>query len=76
MIKDAVFMSKFEDGKEIASRCKVNTKTKEIFDIEILKVNFLSNCYEETVFIDNIEHSICDVNGLLFCGEERIVKYE
>jgi hypothetical protein len=66
MIKDAVFMSKFEDGKEIASKCKVNAETKEIFDIEILRIDFFGDCYEETVFVDNVEHSVCDVDGLLF----------
>lgn len=34
MIKKATFVSVWDDGFEVASGCKVNTDTNEVFDIE------------------------------------------
>lgn len=35
MIKNATFTSVWDGGYEITTDCKVNTETKEVFDIEI-----------------------------------------
>lgn len=34
MIKSATFTSVWDGGYEITTNCKVNTETKEVFDIE------------------------------------------
>lgn len=34
MIKNATFVSVWDDGFEVASGCKVNTDTNKVFDIE------------------------------------------
>lgn len=34
MIKNATFTSVWDGGYEITTNCKVNTETKEVFDIE------------------------------------------
>lgn len=39
MIQDAMFTSVWDDGFEIHSKCKVNTETKEAFDIETIDVS-------------------------------------
>lgn len=39
MIKDAIFVSVWDDEIEIESSCKVNTDTKEVFDIESVNVD-------------------------------------
>ena len=33
-MKDAIFTSVWDGGVEITTNCKVNTKTKEIFDVQ------------------------------------------
>lgn len=38
-IKDAMFTSVWDSGFEITAKCKVNTETKEIFDIEVSESN-------------------------------------
>ena len=39
MIQDATFVSIWDDCTEISSKCKVNIKTHEVFDIEMVDVS-------------------------------------
>ena len=39
MIESAIYTSVWDDATEIESSCKVNTDTKEVFDIEIVDVS-------------------------------------
>lgn len=61
MIKNATFVSVWDDGFEVASGCKVDTDTKEVFDIEKvcfdgLDVEILDREY---VIIDDNEYDAC-----------------
>lgn len=61
MIKNATFVSVWDDGFEIASGCKVDTDTNEVFDIEQVcfdwfKVEVLEREY---IIIDGNEYDVC-----------------
>lgn len=63
IIKNATFTSVWDGGYKITTRCKVNTETKEVFDVE--KVVETADCVNELdyefVTIDNIEYPVsCD----------------
>lgn len=57
-IKDAMFTSVWDGGFEITTKCKVNTETKEIFDIEVSESNtdMVEHLDEEYVTIDGIDY--------------------
>lgn len=57
-IKDAMFTSVWDGGFEITTKCKVNTETKEIFDIEVSESNadVVELLDEEYVTIDGIDY--------------------
>lgn len=57
-IKDATFTSVWDCGFEITTSCKVNTETKEIFDIEMTNSNpdIVEQLDEEYVTIDGIDY--------------------
>lgn len=57
-IKDAMFTSVWDGGFEITAKCKVNTETKEIFDIEVSESNtdVVELLDEEYVTIDGIDY--------------------
>lgn len=57
-IKDAMFTSVWDGGFEITTKCKVNTETKEIFDIEVSESNadMVEHLDEEYVTIDEIDY--------------------
>ncbi len=42
MIKNVTFTSVWDDGYEVTSNCKVDTESKEVFDIEPINVEELS----------------------------------
>lgn len=57
-IKDAMFTSVWDGGFEITTKCKVNTETKEIFDIEVSELNadMVEHLDEEYVTIDGTDY--------------------
>ena len=57
MIKNATFVSVWDDGFEVASGCKVNTDTNNVFDIE-------------QVCVDNIDLDILDREYIIIDGNE------
>ena len=62
MIKDATFVSIFDDAYHIESSCKVNTETMEVFDIEMVDVSDyeedFDSCTYEYVIIDDNEYDV------------------
>ena len=62
MIKDAIFKSIWDGGYEVATKCKVNLKTKEVFDIEAANpdVDILE---KEYVTIDEVDYSVSNIDG-------------
>lgn len=58
MIKNATFTSVLDGGYEITTNCKVNTKTKEVFDIETAEIDSLYIIEEEYVTVDGVEYSV------------------
>lgn len=57
MIKNATFTSVWDGGCEVTTNCKVNIKTKEIFDIE--KVDIDADVLEyEYITLDGNEYSV------------------
>lgn len=61
MIKDATFISVWDGGFELISDCKVNTETREIFDI---------TTYEDAVDDDGYELEVLDREYVIVDGEE------
>lgn len=61
MIKNATFVSVWDDGFEVASGCKVDTDTKEVFDIEQVCIDWLDVevLDSEYVVIDGNEYDAC-----------------
>ena len=60
MIKDATFVSVWDDGFEVETDCKVNTDTNEVFDIEMVDVNGLDLeiLDMEYIIIDGNEYDV------------------
>lgn len=58
VIKNGLFTSVWDGGFEITTKCKVNTETKEIFDIEVSESNtdMVEHLDEEYVTIDGIDY--------------------
>ena len=52
VIKNCKFSSVWDDGIEIITNCRVNTDTKEVFDIDAVDTNGLEALYGEYVIID------------------------
>lgn len=57
MIKNATFVSVWDDGIEIKTNCKVNTETHEIFDIEEAYADGLEIVNKEYVTIDGMDYN-------------------
>ena len=62
MIKNATFISVWDNGYEVITNCKVNMETKEIFDIEIVNVD-VDILEEEYVTIDDKKYSVSEIDG-------------
>lgn len=60
VIKNGLFTSVWDGGFEITTKCKVNTETKEIFDIEVSESNadMVEHLDEEYVTIDGIDYRV------------------
>ena len=59
MIKNATFTSVWDGGYEVTTNCKVDTETKEVFDIETVDVD-VDVLEEEYVTIDGIDYAVSD----------------
>lgn len=57
MIKNATFTSVWDGGCEVTSNCKVNTETKEVFDIGVIDID-MDILEEEYVTIDNVDYPV------------------
>ena len=64
MIKNATFTSVWDDGYEITTNCKVNMKTKEVFDIEVAEVDGLEILEKEYVVIDGEEYPVFQLSDI------------
>lgn len=62
MIKNATFISVWDNGYEVITNCKVNMETKEIFDIETVDVD-VDILEEEYVTIDDKKYSVSEIDG-------------
>ena len=60
MIKNATFTSVWDGGFEVTTACKVNTETKEVFDIEVSEgtAELVNELDAEFVTIDGEEYSV------------------
>ncbi|MBQ3543483.1 MAG: hypothetical protein IJA34_00600 [Lachnospiraceae bacterium] len=60
MIKNATFTSVWDGGYEITTDCKVNTETKEVFDIEISvgTENLVNELDYEYITLDGEDYSV------------------
>nr|DAG49273.1 MAG TPA: hypothetical protein [Caudoviricetes sp.] len=58
IVKNGLFTSVWDGGFEITTKCKVNTETKEIFDIEVSEstADAVNELDEEYVTIDGIDY--------------------
>ena len=64
MIKCATFVSVWDDGIAVESACKVDTNTKEVFDIEISKVEGLEIMVDEYLVIDGKRFNVYRIDEL------------
>lgn len=58
MIKEATFVSVWDHGFILATRCKVDMETKEVFDIDFADVHGLEVCEREYVTIDGTDYPV------------------
>ena len=62
MIKNATFTSVWDGGYEVATNCKVDTETREVFDIEVNDnaddIEGLNNLDYEHITIDGEEFDV------------------
>lgn len=59
MIKNATFTSVWNGGYKATTDCKVNTETREVFDIEMVEVDESLDILEaEFVTIDGIDYAV------------------
>lgn len=58
IVKNGLFTSVWDGGFEITTKCKVNTETKEIFDIEVSEstADAVNELDEEYVTINGIDY--------------------
>lgn len=60
MVKDAAFVSVWDDGILIETDCKVDTDTGRVFDIEMMEVAGLEVLEEEYVVFGGEEYPIIE----------------
>lgn len=63
MIKGALFVSVWDGGVEIGTPCKVNTETKEVFDIVIVRYDG-DVLEKEYIEIDGEEFPVFQVSDI------------
>lgn len=75
MIKNATFVSVWDDGFEVASGCKVNTDTNNVFDIEQVCVDKLDLEILDREYII-IEGNEYDVYPITYCVPDDLADNE
>lgn len=70
MIKSALFVSTWDGGVAIETPCKVDTETKEVFDIEIADISGLENLESEEIYIDGEYSYVYALSDLTEDGQE------
>lgn len=58
--EDASYTSVWGSGQRVTTPCRVNTVTKEVYDIETVDIEGLENLEEEYVTINGIQHSVSE----------------
>lgn len=58
MIKNATFTSVWDGGYEITTNCKVNTETKEVFDVEKVDIDNVDILDYEYITINGEDYSV------------------
>lgn len=62
MIKNATYTSVWDGGYEVTTDCKVNMKTKKVFDIKSADVD-VDILEKEYVTIDGVNYPVFDIGG-------------
>ena len=63
MIKNATFTSVWDGGYEVTTNCKVDMETREVFDIEMRKVDeSLEHLDNEYITIDGEDFDVFSVD--------------
>lgn len=67
MIKDAMFISVWDDIFNVETNCKVDTDTHEVFDIKTVNVGKLGlkTLDTEYIIIDGHNHNVYDVTDFI-----------
>lgn len=65
MVKNATFISVWDGGFELLSSCKVNTETREVFNIE----QFEDAVDDDGDELENLIREYIIVNGTEYCVE-------
>ena len=65
-VRVAHFCSVWDDGIKVETECKVNIKTREVFDIEIsdIDADLLEVLDEEYIIIDDVKFPACPKDDL------------
>lgn len=58
MIKNATFTSIWDGGYDVTTDCKVNTETKEAFDIEKVDIFDVENLDSEHITVDGEVYAV------------------
>lgn len=66
VIKNGLFTSVWDGGFEITTKCKVNTETREIFDIEVSEstADAVNELDEEYVTIDGEDYPAANYDDI------------
>lgn len=64
MIKNATFTSVWDGGYEVTTNCKVNVKTREVFDIEVADFDGLEFLEKEYITVDDEEYPVFQVSDI------------
>ena len=78
MIKNAKFVSVWDGGYEVITGCKVDMKTKEVFDIEISEgtADLVCELDYEYIIIDGDEYSVHNAEDGLDGLPDNVFWYE
>jgi len=64
MIKNATFTSVWDGGYEVTTNCKVNTETREVFDIEVADLDGFELLEKEYITVDSEEYLVFQISDI------------
>ena len=72
-IINAIYCTEWDDGFILKQACKINTKTKEVFDIkyDFETLNTLENLQGEWVIVNGVKHKLCPKDELPYWYSEN-----